>query len=71
MGYELAQHNPEDWKALLGQMLPARVDDPKRLIKRLAKQSIKVKDQARQFEEATGLKRRTFFKYRRELDLTR
>jgi hypothetical protein len=71
MGYELAQHNPERWQELLARIIPAQAEDPKRLVKRLARQGVKVKDQARVFEEATGLKRRTFFKYRRELDLAK
>jgi DNA polymerase III delta prime subunit len=71
MGYELAEHNPGNWQELLSRMIPAKIEDPKRLVKQLAKQKVKVKEQALAFQEATGLKRRTFFKYRRELNLAR
>lgn len=71
MGYELAEHNPESWKALLEGMIPAAPEDPKKLIRALSKRNAKVKDQLREFETATGLKRRTFFKYRREMNLSR
>lgn len=70
MGYELAAHNPESWKALLEGMIPAAPEDPKKLVRALSKRGVKVKEQLREFETATGLKRRTFFKYRRELDLS-
>ncbi|MBX3033567.1 MAG: hypothetical protein KF865_06540 [Bdellovibrionaceae bacterium] len=71
MGYELAQHNANQWQNLLEGMIVAAPEDPKKLIRKLARQDLKVKDQARIFEESTGLKRRTFFKYRRELNVSR
>ena len=70
MGYELAEHNPDSWQELLGDMVRPLLEDPKVLIKKLAKEDLKVKDQLFQFERATGLKRRTFFKYRKELSLS-
>lgn len=71
MGYELAMHNPEYWKPLLEQMLVPDQEDPKKLVRKLARQDLKVKEQLRMFEESTGLKRRTFFKYRQKLNLVR
>lgn len=71
MGYELAQHNVDQWQNLLERLIVTTPDDPKKLIRKLAKQDLKVKDQLRMFEESTGLKRRTFFKYRREMNMVR
>jgi hypothetical protein len=45
--------------------------DPKKLVRKLAREDLRVKDQLRVFEETTGLKRRTFFKYRRALNVSR
>lgn len=67
MGYELAQYNSKTWTNLLEQMISVGPEDPKKLILHLAKQELKVKEQVRIFEETTGLKRRTFFKYRSEI----
>jgi hypothetical protein len=70
MGYELAEHNPGDWKLLLQRMVVTHgAEDPRKLIKSLAKDGMTVREQYFRFEKATGLKRRTFFKYRQELDL--
>ena len=68
MGYELAKHNPEIWQKLLGGMILSPQEDPKALVRRLAKEGLKVKDQILQFEQITGFKRRTFFKYRQMLE---
>lgn len=69
MGYELAEHNKTQWEQLLNGMITTTPEDPKKLIKKLARQGLKVKEQQQEFEEVTGLKRRTFFKYRKELNL--
>lgn len=69
MGYELAKHNGDQWEILLNAMIISSPEDPKKLIRKLAKQEMKVKDQLQRFEEVTGLKRRTFFKYRKEMNL--
>lgn len=69
MGYELAKHNTDQWESLLNSMIVSSPEDPKKLVRKLAKQDLKVKDQLQRFEEVTGLKRRTFFKYRKELNL--
>lgn len=71
MGYELAEHNGNQWQELLDRMIVSVPEDPKKLIRKLARQDLKVKDQVRIFEESTGLKRRTFFKYRRALNVSR
>lgn len=69
MGYELARHNDDQWELLLSTMIASTPEDPKKLIRKLAKEDLKVKEQLQQFEEVTGLKRRTFFKYRKEMNL--
>lgn len=72
MGYELAEHNPEDWQTLFGRMIATEVaEDPHELILRLAKENVSVREQFHRFERATGFKRRTFFKYRRELKISK
>ena len=71
MGYELAQFNPDGWKDLMSQLIGNVQEDPKDLVIRLNKQNLKVKDQIQIFEESTGFKRRTFFKYRKELKLSK
>lgn len=71
MGYELAQHNSEQWRDLLERMITCTPDDPKKVVRQLSQRGIKVKEQARLFEVSTGLKRRTFFKYRRALSLSK
>ncbi len=67
MGYELAIHNPDSWESLLSGMIKFSPINPLRLVKDLSGQNLKVKDQYRLFEEATGMRRRTFFNYRREI----
>jgi DNA polymerase III delta prime subunit len=71
MGYELAQHNGDQWRNLLERMVTCAPEDPKKLIRQLSRRGLKVKDQVRVFESSTGMKRRTFFKYRRELGLSK
>ncbi len=71
MGYELAQHNEDQWRDLLERMIVATPEDPRKLVRQLSRRSLAVKDQVRIFEESTGLKRRTFFKYRKELKVSR
>jgi hypothetical protein len=67
MGYELAVHNPDSWEQLLKGLLKFAPEDPKQVVRKLTRQRLRVKDQVRLFEEATGMKRRTFFNYRREI----
>lgn len=71
MGYELAQHNSDQWRELLERMVVVPPEDPKKLVRQLSRRGLAVKDQIRLFEEATGLKRRTFFKYRRAVGASR
>ena len=68
-GYDLAKDHPENWQDLLIHDIPKTVD-PERLVLELAEQKIKVKEQLRIFERTTGLKRRSFFKYRSQANLT-
>ncbi len=67
MGYELAVHNPDSWQSLLSGMIKIVPVHPMSIVQQLARQNLKVKEQVKLFEEATGLKRRTFFNYRRKL----
>lgn len=71
MGYELAQHNGDQWRELLERLVITAPEDPKKLVRQLSRRGLAVKDQIRLFEEATGLKRRTFFKYRRAVGASR
>lgn len=71
MGYELAQHNSEQWRDLLERMVSYAPEDPQKVVRQLSQRGLRVKEQARVFEESTGLKRRTFFKYRRALCLSK
>jgi hypothetical protein len=50
-------------------MIVTKPENPKKLIRKLAREELKVKDQLEKFEKATGLKRRTFFKYRSEMNI--
>lgn len=70
MGYELAEHNPDDWEMLLSQMISVVSENPKELVQLLAREKISVREQLSRFEHTTGMKRRTFFKYRRELNIS-
>ena len=67
-GYDLAIDHPENWKDLLIHEIPKTIN-PERLVVELDKQQIKVKEQLRIFERTTGLKRRSFFKYRSQANL--
>lgn len=67
--YEIALHNPDCWDQMLGNVSPSNGIDPLKVLKRLAKEKHKIKDQIQIFEAETGLKRRTFFKYRKSLEI--
>ncbi len=67
--YEIALHNPDCWDQMLGSVSPSNDVDPLKVLKRLAKEKHKIKDQIQIFESETGLKRRTFFKYRKSLEI--
>lgn len=70
MGYELAEHNCDQWRELLGGMIVVLPEDPRKIVHQLSRREISVKEQIRLFEESTGLRRRTFFKYRSELGVS-
>lgn len=69
IGYDLAEHKPDDWRELLSSMVQIPLTNPKDLIRELASGDLKVNDQVREFERLTGKRRRTFFKYRKELGI--
>ena len=70
-GYRLAERHPDSWRELFSETLPTGSVLPEKLIKELGKQGLKVKDQARLFQETTGLKIRSFYNYRKEAKLSR
>ncbi|OQW49816.1 MAG: hypothetical protein A4S09_03405 [Proteobacteria bacterium SG_bin7] len=67
--YEIAIHNPDCWDQMLDKVSSPSNSDPFKILKRLSKENLKIKDQLQIFEAETGLKRRTFFKYRKNLEL--
>lgn len=69
MGYELALHNENHWDAPLEAIIVSFPEYPRKPIRKLSNQDINVQDQLQIFEEITSLKRRTFFKYRREMNI--
>ena len=69
--YRLAEINPDSWRTLVAPLIPDTTLGPEALIKELSRQRLKVKDQARIFEEKTGLKARSFYYYRREANISR
>lgn len=70
-GYRLAERHPDSWKELFADTLPKGSVEPEKLIKELASQGLRIKDQARIFQETTGLKVRSFYNYRRDAKLSR
>jgi hypothetical protein len=68
--YRLAEINPDSWEALVAPLIPSAKKDPQTLLKELSERKLKVKDQARIFEEKTGLKARSFYYYRREANIS-
>jgi hypothetical protein len=71
IGYDLAQHKPDDWRELLSSMIDITATDPKEVVRELAIQGLKVGDQVDEFKRRTGKQRRTFFLYRKELGLAK
>jgi hypothetical protein len=65
--YEIAVHNPDTWESVSGRMSVA--ESPLRVVEALNDQGLKVKDQLKEFERRTGFRRRSFFKYRKQLGL--
>ena len=69
--YEIAIHNPDTWEHMVSNKafdVSNRLS-PHKLIARLNGTDLKVKEQLKEFERQTGFKRRTFFKYRKQLGL--
>lgn len=73
IGYDAAEKKPDQWKTLIGSMIRINkpTADPMAVIKDLSRQKLKVGEQARIFEEMTGFKRRTFFKYRQQIGISK
>ena len=69
--YRLAEVHPESWKELFVDTLPKGAVNPESLVKELSLQGLKVKDQARIFNEKTGLKKRSFYNYRKDSKISR
>jgi hypothetical protein len=63
--YRLAEVHPDAWRELVAPLIPPVAAIPEELAKALARRDIPVKEQARIFEEKTGLKERSFYYYRR------
>jgi hypothetical protein len=70
-GYRLAERHPDCWRELFADTLPKGNVEPEKLIKELSKKGLKVKEQARIFQQTTGLKVRSFYNYRKEAKLSR
>lgn len=70
-GYRLAEVHPDSWTELFADTLPKGAINPESLVKELAKQGLKVKEQARIFSEKTGLKTRSFYNYRKDARISR
>ena len=71
MGYRLAEVHPDSWRELFADTLPKTALDPESLVRELARQKIKVKDQKQVFIEKTGLSSRSFYNYRKDAKVNR
>ncbi len=70
--YEIAIHNPDTWEHMVSKKKSFDISNrlsPHKLIAKLNGTDLKVKEQLKEFERQTGFKRRTFFKYRKQLGL--
>lgn len=70
-GYRLAEVHPNAWEELFNDLLPNASKDPNLLVRELANDNIKIKEQALRFMEQTGLGIRSFYNYRKEAKLSR
>lgn len=71
MAYDLAKLKPKNWRELLGSMISSTSASAEDVIVDLASSGLKVAAQVQEFERITGLRRRSFFMYRRELGIHR
>ena len=72
-GYKLALNFPDPikWKRLFAGTLPISTDEsPVEIVKELAERNLKVGEQVKIFRERTGLQERSFFNYRKELNIS-
>ena len=70
--YEVTVHNPGSMAQITTSICALGRPDaatPHKVIARLHKSGAKVKDQLKEFESLTGFKRRSFFKYRKQLGI--
>ena len=69
--YEVAVHNPGaiPRPLIVGTNERPEAATPHKVISRLHKSGAKVKDQLKEFERLTGFKRRSFFKYRKQIGI--
>ena len=70
--YEIAVHNPDSWEEMAVTGSPLSSSKPEQLfgvIKSLNNSKLKVADQVKEFERRTGFRRRSFFKYRKQLGI--
>ena len=70
-GYHLAEVHPNSWQKLFEYTLPNEKSvKPEEIIKDLAQQNLKVKDQLKIFQQQTGMQERSFYNYRKELKIS-
>ncbi len=69
IGCELASTHPDEWKELLEPLLPS--PNPENLIESLVTSDLAAKEQEQRFIAETGLSRRTFYKEKKRLGLSR
>lgn len=83
LGYDLAETNSESWKELLCDLLPTRrlAPTPRPAesygshdldkVRQILRTPLSAKEQEARFVSLTGKSRRTFYKYKKQLGLTR
>lgn len=70
--YEVAIHNPDSFEKMAHKVFSLSkpmAENPLKAIDDLHRSKLKVKDQLKEFERLTGFKRRSFFKYRKQLGI--
>ena len=70
-GYRLAEVHPDSWRDLFSAVLPKNSVGPEVLVRELSRGRMAVSEQARVFQERTGLKIRSFYNYRKDAQLSR
>lgn len=67
-GYRLAERHPEYWEELFNELIPTGIVSPEKFILELSNCNLTIREQERIFEEKTGLKRRSFYYYKKSLE---